>query len=361
MRGKRTSRTGDPVASVGGSGLIVVLWVVGILSLMVAAFAFDAHIEARLTSYYRKRKKAEYLALSGLEVAKLLMTKSAGMKGSSVDEEDEDDPWFESARRLKQGLGIRGLEETLGDGTIRLDIVPEPARRNINNLDMKKNKSESDLESNLERILEVGGIAEELWPDYVDPFIDWIDTDDESRDEPAETEDYYSALDSPYKAKNGPLDTVGELLLVKNFDRTVLFGGVIDTGFEGEEPIRVSGIADLLTVYGDGRVNVNAASQRVLMTLPGVDELVAGAIIEEREGWLDEAGETEDTHFKDVSDLFSRIPELSRAASEKYITTDSATYRITSVGSVRDVKRKVWCIAEYASGDLTILKWREED
>src|SRR3989339_1787944 len=33
-----------------GSALIVVLWVIGLLSMFVMAFAFDMHVEARITS-----------------------------------------------------------------------------------------------------------------------------------------------------------------------------------------------------------------------------------------------------------------------------------------------------------------------
>ena len=75
-----------------GSGLIVVLWIIGILSLMVGSFAFDAHIEARITSYYRKRTKASYLAKSGVEIARMLMDGSSEMaRDQEKTAEDEED------------------------------------------------------------------------------------------------------------------------------------------------------------------------------------------------------------------------------------------------------------------------------
>lgn len=339
----------------GGSALIVAIWVLLLLSILVGSFAYEAHLESRVTSYYRKRTRAEYLAKSGLVVARMLMARSG-----EVDEDDEPDPkdrWFEAALRLKKGA-LRGLVETLGDGTIILDIVPEPARRNINKLDGGENENEAEVEANLERILEVGGIAEEMWADYIDPFMDWIDKDDNSRGEVAETEDYYSALDKPYTAKNGPLDTIEELLLVKNFDRAILYGGVIEPEFEGDEPVTISGIEDLLTTYGDGKVNVNASSQRVLMTLPEVDELVAGAILEERDGVASEGTEQEGQPFESPDDFCSRL-DLS-AAVKKYITTESGIYRVTSTGESGGVRRTVWGIVEFTGGTMRILRWREE-
>jgi len=231
--------------------------------------------------------------------------------------------------------------------------VPEPARRNVNLL----------KEDDWERILDVGDVPQEMWDTMIDSFFDWIDADDTPRMHGAESEDYYMKLDNPYRAKNGPLDTVGELLLVKGFTKVILSGGVIETNDANQEPVKVSGIEDLLTTYGDGKVNVNAASQRVLMTLPKVDEIFAGAIIEEREGVTMAAnaqGKKENTSFKDVNDLFVRIPGLDPTV-RNYVTTDSGIFRITSVGTVHGVKRTVWCIVRYANKQMTILQWREED
>jgi hypothetical protein len=254
--------------------------------------------------------------------------------------------------------------EPLGEGTITLDIVPEPARRNINNLDLQNNINEVEVTDNLERILEVGGLTEDagLWPKLIESFLDWVDADDKARTEGAETEDYYATLKPPYKAANRPLDTVEELLLVKGFNRAILFGGTLDTGFEKEEPRSLSGIADLLTTYGDGKVNINSASPRVLMTLPGVDDLIAGTIVEEREGWKDDKGKRRSSPYKNTGELFTRIPELDPNRLSRYLTTaDSTICRITSVGEVHGVRRKVWCIGEFAAGQVKILRWREED
>lgn len=344
-------RTPSPSAR-GGSALIVVLWVILLMSVMIGSLAFDAHIEARITSYYRRRTKADVLARSGMEVASMLMAQASEIKGAKVETAESDkDRWYDNAERLSQGLAIRGLTETLGEGTIELEIVPEPGRRNVNVL----------TEEDWERVLEVGGIPEEMWDELIDSALDWIDKDDIARAEGAETENYYSTLERPYKAKDGPLDTVDELLLVKGFERIVLYGGTIRTSDdETEEPIRISGISDLLTTYGDGKVNVNAASRRVLMTLPDVDGLVADVIIEEREGLISDTGVRENTSFKDVNTFMNRIPDLDPSVKDR-VTTDSAIYRITSSGIVHGVRRQIWCVVEYSNKSLTVLRWREQD
>ena len=360
---KRHHRNSAAESRSGGSALIVVLWVIGLLSILIGSLAFEAHMEAKITSYYRKRSKAEHLARSGIEIAEMLLIRRGDIDDEQDEPEDEDDRWFYSARTLKKGA-LRGLTEKLGEGTISIDIIPEPARRNINNLDTVRNKQELEVERNLERIFEVGGITEEmgLWPELVESFLDWIDSEkpEDARTDGAETDDYYATLDPPYEAKNGPLDTVGELLLVKGFSRPILYGGAIETGMESEEPILISGIADLLTTYGSGKLDVNAASMRVLMSLPEMDEIFAGAIIEEREGLLNPEGEQEEDYFKSVSDLRARIPDLPQNI-DKYLDVGSGIFRITSIGEVGGVQRRIWCIAEFEKEELKILRWREEE
>jgi general secretion pathway protein K len=343
-----------------GSALIVVLWVVCLLSILVGSFAFDAHVEARITSYFRKRTKAEWLAKSGIEVATMLMIKSADVKSSTTArDKDKDDRWYESAQRLSEGLAVRGLREKLGEGEIELDIIPEPARRNVNLLDTDGWKG----------VLDVAGVPEEMWEDLINAALYWVG---KTADDKAQTEDYYAALIPPYRARRGPIDTVGELLLVKGFDRAILYGGTIKTGHEKEgladdekeEPMIVTGIDDMLTTYGGingvATVNVNAASRRVLMSLLDVDQMTADAIMQEREGWINENGERENTSFKDPTDLFNRVPELSPAA-RTLVSTESAVFRISSTGIVHGVRRQVWCIARYGNKSLTILRWREQD
>ncbi len=366
MAVKRQRRGGDRV---GGSALIVAIWVIALLSMLIGSFAFESHMEARITSYYRKRAKADGLARSGTEVVKMLMTKRTEIKEG--DEPDPDDRWHDTAKQLQKGA-VRGLAIEIGEGTLTLDIVPEPARRNINILVPGTGDNTRAPEERLEeewcRIFEVGGVPEDAWGPLVECFLDWTDAEKPSsvREHGAETDDYYATLRPPYQAKNGLLDTVEELLLVKGFNRAILFGGVMGTNDDGTA-IAVAGIEDLLTTYGNsgGKVDINTASERVLATLPGLDDLLVAAIVTDREGWVDEKGKQENKPFQSVEDLFSRVPDLDTEL-RAYVTTDQSTLcRVTMVGEVGGVRRKVSCIAEFlGTGRLMKMKirrWTEED
>jgi len=350
----------------GGSALIVVLWVIGLLGMLVASFAFEARIEARLTSYYRNRTKADYLARSGLEIAELIMSKSDGLAGKDVDEEKAaGDQWYMDAKHLSDGVEVtieHDLAEAgVGEGIIRVKITPEPALINLNTLIAKNGKDRNESDKRWEAILEVGGIPEELWGELIESFYDWTDKDDAPLPDGAES-DYYEGLEKPYMARNGPLDTVGELLLIKGFTKAILYGGALEGegGILDDEQIQVSGIADMLTVYGDGKININAASRRVLMTLPGMDENIIGMIEEERAGWTDDSGVKHDESFKDANDFSARIPDIDPSV-KNLISTHSGIYRITSTGEINGVPRSLWCIVQVSGKKLTVLRWREDD
>ena len=339
-----------------GSALILVLWVLGILSMLVVSFAFDAHLEGKVISFARKRRKAEALAFSGMQAARMLLDKQLSVSGNESEETKAEDRWYSHALTLRRGGSIT-LVEPLGEGTIRLDIEPEQVWRNINKLN----------EEDWERIFQAIGLPEDYWPELIDSYFDWIDPDSIPRQDGAESSDYYETLDPPYQARNAPFDTIRELLLVKGFKEAILSGGVLNPEEPKERQITITnGVQNLLTVFGDGKVNVNAVRQdnlTVLMTLPGVTELGARAIIEEREtptyagaGTMDD-----DTSYRSVQDFMTRVgDELDDPAIRNFVTTRSEVFRITSVGMIDRVTRRIWAVV-YTNGRIwRVLRWREE-
>ena len=342
-----------------GSALIIVLWVIALLSVLIGGFAFDMHVESKIVSYLRKRLKAEYLSKAGLEYAQVLFIHSQEVKGKGDTDELKSKYWYDAAKRLRQGYAIMGLTEKLGEGTFVLDILPEPALRNINAL----------KDEDWERIFKLSGVPEDKWSELIDCFNDWRDPDDQPNMDGAETDDYYSRLDPPYKARGhggskprdskhpapdkiSNLDTVEELLLIKGWSYAILYGGYAEDG--DTNTVAMTGIADLLTANPQAgeTVNINAASKRVLMTLPGIDSALADAIIAEREkgGRQDLTGSaqiSEDYFFTDVNNLFSRVPELAKLRPEDQQRlrtlggTASSVLRVRSSGMVHGVEYRM--------------------
>src|SRR4029077_15092314 len=64
---------------------------------------------------------------------------------------------------------------------------------------------------------------EYMTPDIAAAIIDWRDEDNQVTPGGAEAE-YYASLQPPYLPRNGPIQTIRELLMVRGITRELLFG-----------------------------------------------------------------------------------------------------------------------------------------
>ncbi len=81
--------------------------------------------------------------------------------------------------------------------------------------------------------------------DIANAILDWLDPDDTPRENGAEN-DYYTTLPQPYQCKNGPLDSLEEMLLIKGVTPQLLFGNDLNrNGFLDPEEDDGSGQVDL--------------------------------------------------------------------------------------------------------------------
>jgi len=360
----------------GGSALIVALWTLILLSVLVMSFALDAMLEGKIGMYVRQRQRVNHLTQSGVAIAEMLLIKQQNVSPTSRAT-DVEDRWKEPALRIKRGQ-TTVIDEPIGDGVVRVEIIPEQARWNINQL-CKEARSGILYDKVWEQIFLQAGIPLEYWEELIDCWNDWTDADSTVSGRYGAEDEYYKTLDPPYTARNGPIDTVDELRLVKGFVPAILDGGVLNP----EETrtnlqIRVSGIKELFTTYGDGKINVNAAPMEVLKTIPDVDEITAGAIIEEREGMGGSGllggnrnvssasrassvanGQEEDYSFKTVSDFMNRIPGIATSV-QQYITVNSVTFRLNIRGEAAGISHTIQAIVEVDGDKVRYLRWRED-
>jgi len=332
-----------PAGCRAGSALVVVLWVLVILSLMVSGLAFNMQVEAAISSQFRKRLQAEYLARGGVELARYILAHLDDVSGEEEFPEGENGDLFLAALHISRGIGVSGLKRKLGNGQVTIEVLPEEARRNVNQL----------TDEDWEEILDQGNVPQEKWAELIDCFRDWVDPNDEHRLNGAESDDPFYR-ERGYECKNAPLDTVDELLLIKGFTPRILYGGPAEE--EGEPPY--PGIAQWLTVWGDGRVNVNTASREVLLTLPEIDEIAVDAIMEGRLGPDGEAG-TRDDGFKSVDEVIAAAG-LPQSAARR-ITVSSRRYlRVVSTGQVGDLAVVIWCVLKCEGQRVQVVFWRED-
>jgi hypothetical protein len=112
-----------------------------------------------------------------------------------------------------------------------------------------------------------------MTPEVADAIVDWVDPNEDVRPSGAESAEY---ADRGYRAKNGPLNSIDELLLVNGVTPQLLFG--TDRNRDGRENdgggALDRGWSDFLTVHGR-EVNVDRAGTLRVWVNHNSDDLPA--------------------------------------------------------------------------------------
>jgi general secretion pathway protein K len=313
-----------------GSALILVLWTVILITLLIGSFAFEMHIEAKIATLQRQRFKAREMAQAGFEYARAIL--ATQIETDDDNAEAEEDAFQLAVSRIRSGLSLEGMSYTLPDGTFSLSIRHETAKRNINKLDSE--------DWNL--LLEQCGFDETTRSMLYDCYLDWTDDDDLHELNGAESDDEFYE-EQNYRCKNAAVESIHELALIKNFTQSVLEGGTTE---DGETMI---GLADQLTVWGDGRININSASRETLLTFLDLDELEIDELLSRRDG-IDGLPDTEDDGFDSLNET---------GLSKKEFTTSSQWLQIISRAQTEQFHYEIRATVYLDGTELQILEWEE--
>jgi len=269
-----------------GVALVLALVFVVLLTVLVVDFSYEMQVEATLVSSAESDLRA-YLAAKSAVSAGIGLLAGDLLEGEAAAQSDEVDVYDSLDEIWAEGIPLETLNvDELGSGiadSMQATIVDESGKLNLNALVY------SDEESGEEQVFEQ--LAEALRflfeqrgaiQDPVDALIDWLDRDDDPGANGAEN-DYYASLGTPYSCKNGPMESIEELLLIPGID--------IDE-YLGDPESELLPLSDLLTVHGhpEGRVNVNTAPVQVLEAIFSADERSDDAeakalgVLERREG-----------------------------------------------------------------------------
>ncbi|HUK42024.1 MAG TPA: hypothetical protein VLX11_13290, partial [Candidatus Acidoferrales bacterium] len=140
------------------------------------------------------------------------------------------------------------------------------------------NRADENL---LRRVFTNLGVEEPRRSILVDSILDWIDADDLHRQNGAEN-DYYLSLSPPYTARNGPLDSVEDLLWIRGMTPELFFGSPPSQSGPGAEEGRIS-LAQIFTVDSPiDRVNLRTAPAEVIHAITGITLEKSRRFVEER-------------------------------------------------------------------------------
>lgn len=290
------------------SALLLALWLTMALSLLVSVFAYAVNQEIEWTSWHRKKDEAGVLARSALQfLPKLLEDQRREIAYGGKPPENPLDP--------DKFTGFwQSKDFVLGRGTFRLTVRDVEQKINVNT-------APKELWENFLHFTKLSGDDTRAW---IDSLADWTDSNDAARLNGAEDE-YYGRLSPPYRAKNAPVTTLGELLWVRKGPEVL--SARLDPEFAGHS----DRVIDYLTVEGDGKINVNTAPLIVLASLGNVDPATAEKWLKDRNGVDGLSGTDDDKPLN--SQLFQSGQETN-----SMVTTQSDYFIVEGVGEVGGVR-----------------------
>ena len=300
----------------GGFALLSVLVIIAILTPLVVNQSYKTRVQLTGAGYLADKIKSREIAKSGLEAAIL------ALKKDDKDYDSYHDEWGQFAE-------LSAFSSTFfEEGSFSGIITDEEGKLNINDLELESSKMD-----------QLTVLFEQLHidTDILLSVIDWID--DDSEEELMGAEDYYyKSLKNPYNCKDGPMDNIYELRLIKGMTAEAFLG-------KGEK----KGLGEFISVYGDKKkVNINTAPYEVLLSLDITPEL-ANEIIAYREiEPIKSASE--------IEELFD--PDADEALQGK-MKVSSNFFSIRVRGNVRDIYTDVHAFIERNGDNITMLYYGE--
>lgn len=348
-----------------GIALIIVMVAVISLSILAGIFAYSMKVEGRLAMNTNNDEEMEWMGRSGMEVAKYVLGLQLGINAEPYDSLNQT--WAGGPGGLaisNSPLASFSMKNIpLGNGQVTVDKIIDLERRaNIN--------AANDVMLQ-QALIEMGVDAGE-YPAIVNSILDWTDPDDSERIQGAES-DYYQGGEPPYFAKNGPIDDLSELLLVKGITPDLYWGPSSTNyvpmharqdansrlGFQADTPVYPVGFVDLFTPLSSGRINVNTASAAVLQLIPGVDEQAANDIIRQRAGMDGADGTDDDVPFRNVGELINAVPNPQAVQQiSRFCDVRSRTFEVHVSASVGNYTRRfVGVIVRNSPRDLQLVSF----
>ncbi len=330
-----------------GSILILTIWVLSFLSIFAISLACNVASQVNFASYFKNRLTGYYLCRAGIERA---------IAELSLDETDAVDSLNEVFSNNKDVFKESRFDS--GSFTVSYKIEDKDGKSNEVLYGLMDESGKININYAPVGILKVllkttGETREGEETDIANAIIDWRDEDVVPSPRGAES-DYYESLDLPYECKNSPFQILEELLLVRGMTQEIF-----------------SRIKDVITIYGEGKVNINTATISTFRAL-GLNRDFAERIVKFRNGDDGKPGTEDDNIFKTIEDIRNIGPlfteesiALNRLISFNILSVKSNVFRINSYSTLksrgRKLKRKVVCIVERQKDkEAKILYWHEE-
>jgi type II secretory pathway component PulK len=344
-----------------GIALILVMGAIIVLTALVGGFTYSMKVEARLAQNYHNDAEMEWMARSGVELARYVLSQELqSPEGRMYDSLSQK--WAGGVGNMTNEAlaGISLTDNEIGNGRFSIKIIDQERRFNINNTDRFV----------LGHALTMMNVDASQHATIIDSIMDWRDPDDDPGLNGTES-DSYLRLETPYYAKNGPIDDMTELLLVNGMTPEIFWGsGSTNVVRDPSQPVALpgaqrhldempyitTGMNDLFTAVSAPQVNINTCSAETL-ELAGLEPLIAQFVLEARRGPDGADGTEDDMPFRTVAQIPipSDDPQI-RQQIQQYFTIRSRTFEVIVTCDIGGYQRVYRALLDRRSArDVTIL------
>lgn len=333
-----------------GTVLILVLWAIGLLTVFAVHIGLRVQQKIHLLSRLDKRAQLHLIVASGIQRAQAVFYTDRKINGSSNQKQKKvirfNNPAQFQGKKIGQGtyeVSYRDYPHDADFPIERYGFIDEERKININKADGRVLKS---------LIQDVTGMNEEGADDLAKAIVDWRKY---GRSEIIGfySDEYYENLEFPYEEKKRDFETLDELLLVKGMDKDIY-----------------KKLSDFVTVYGEGQVNINTATEPVLAAL-GFGRKLIDKIFLARRGRDKVEATSDDVVFEDIHNISMQLSQLiklnikevvrlNQLGQQGTIGTQSSYFKIQSKGRLDnfDESRVIVCV--FHAQDGRIVYWREQ-
>jgi general secretion pathway protein K len=322
----------EPLPTDKGVILIALLWILTALSVVALSFSKECFVEVAAARNAQALEKAYFAARAGISATIYRLKQRSQSPVQST-----------TAQETVDSLDLGYVTGNLGGAVYRVDIQDESGKVNINSIG----------ERQLRLLVEACGIPNPDSDIITDSILDWLSGPGVQPRANGAKDDYYQTLNPRYKAKNGPFDTIEELLLVRGVTPDYFYGHP-ERAQDGSVYYKY-GLSRCLTVYPQLRsmlpVNVNFAPIPVLMSI-GLSSETAMAIYSRRKI----------KPFKDIRDLQSEIPSVGAQGNLGMASTGYYTLTASASAENSKARRVIRTTINIAPGQRTLyqpLYWNE--
>jgi general secretion pathway protein K len=355
-----------------GIAIIIVMVSIFALAVLAGAFAYSMKVETRLAGNSIYDTQLQWAGRSGVDYARWVLSMELTSPGPGQRYDSLDEAWAGGSAETNDVLSsVKHSDIVLAPGVSIKKWSIEDTERKFN-VNMALSQPEV-----LQKALMLAGADVTQIQTITASIQDWIDPNAANRAGGAQS-DYYQALDPPYSAKNGPIDELSELLLIKGIrDAPELYWGgdvtnhtspllqkevVTRSGLQSAADLPPATLLDLLTPISTGAINILTATTNQLQLLPGVDYTIANEIVQLR----GEVGADGFLSYGRPADLLVNTSLGNQGAQQvaNYCTFRSSTFEITVVVQVGMSVRTYYALVRRNSPrDIPVLnlRWEEGD